>query len=106
MTEKKYIAIDGYNRKKEDDEMISDSIGSCFSTPVGQQVLTYLKSITINTVSGPDITDQKLRHLEGQRYIVGLIERRMVHNHGVKQNGRSDDNTTKRRSDQLFTSKT
>ena len=104
MTEKLGIGIDGYKRKKDDDEKISDAVGSCFSTPVGQQVLTYLKSITINSVSGPDITDQQLRHLEGQRYIVGLIERRIVHNHGVKQNGRSD--TSKRRSDPLFTNKT
>ena len=94
------IGIDGFPRSKENDEMISDAIGSCFSTPIGQEVLKYLKSITIEMVAGPDITDAKLRHLEGQRYIVGIIERRIVHNHGVK-NGRSDTDSSKR-SDGLF----
>jgi hypothetical protein len=96
------IGIDGFNRSKENDEMISDAVGSCFSTPMGQEVLKYLKSITIEMVAGPDITDAKLRHLEGQRYIVGVIERRIVHNHGVKQNGRSNTDSSKR-TDGLFT---
>jgi|TARA_R110002020_G_scaffold364585_1_gene576902 hypothetical protein len=104
------IGIDGFNRSKDNDEMISNAVGSCFATPIGQEVLKYLKSITIEMVGGPDITDAKLRHLEGQRYIVGLIERRIVHNHGVKQNGRSDtDSGSKsgsKRGDPLFTSKT
>jgi hypothetical protein len=104
------IGIDGFNRTKENDEMISDAVGACFSTPIGIEVLKYLKSITIEMVAGPDITDAKLRHLEGQRYIVGIIERRIVHNHGVKQNGRSDtttrDKSGSKRTDPLFSGKT
>jgi hypothetical protein len=47
-------------------------------------VLQYLKAITIDSVAGPEISDHALRHLEGQRYIVGLIQRRV--NKGKSQN--------------------
>ena len=79
-----YTAIDGFQRKQEDDVKISHEIASLFSTPNGQQVLQYLRSITIDAVSGANISDNELRHLEGQRYLVGLIVRRINHSHGVK----------------------
>ena len=79
------IGIDGYPRKKDEDEKLSHDIAFCFSTPSGQAVLKYLRSITIESVSGANITDNELRHLEGQRYLVGLIERRIQHSHGVKR---------------------
>jgi hypothetical protein len=48
--------------------------------------LQYLKSITIEAISGPNITSEELRHLEGQRYLVALIAKRIQHaeriNHG------------------------
>jgi len=47
-----------------------------FRTPTGKAVMSYLRSITIEAVSGANISDAELRHLEGQRYLVGLIERR------------------------------
>ena len=78
------IGIDGYPRNKKDDERISHDIAQCFHTTNGQEVLKYLRSITIESVSGANITDNELRHLEGQRYLVGLIERRIQHSHGVK----------------------
>ena len=78
------IGIDGYPRSKEQDERISHNIAQCFHTTNGQEVLKYLRSITIESVSGANITDNELRHLEGQRYLVGLIERRIQHSHEVK----------------------
>ena len=59
-------------------------VAALFSTPNGQAVRQYLKSITIDAVNGPNVTDAELRHLEGQRYIVGLIDRRIQHAHKVK----------------------
>ena len=81
------IGLDGYPRRKEEDERISMDIASLFSTPSGQQVRHYLKSITIEAVHGPAVTDEVLRHAEGQRYIVGLIDRRINHASRMKQNG-------------------
>ena len=54
-----------------------------FKTTEGKALLAYLRSITIESVAGSDITDHALRHLEGQRYIVGLIQRRV--NKGLSQ---------------------
>ena len=56
-----------------------------FESPTGKEVLRYLRSITIEMVNGPNVTTEELRHLEGQRYIVGLIERRIEHGHRSKK---------------------
>jgi hypothetical protein len=62
------------------DENISLQIyGLLEQTPTGQQVMAYLKSITVHMIAGPDSTDQQLRHLEGQRFLVGLMQQRIEH---------------------------
>ena len=48
-------------------------------TPNGKEMLQYLRSITIDAVSGPNISDPELRHLEGQRYLVALLVKRINH---------------------------
>jgi|TARA_R110001606_G_scaffold382930_1_gene544937 hypothetical protein len=83
------IGIDNFPRSKENDEKISKDIRAAFRTPNGQQVLKYLRSITIEAVTGPAASDAELRHLEGQRYLVGLIERRFKHAEKVEKNGTS-----------------
>ena len=70
------LGLDGFPRPKEEDKIISQNINSLFRTPTGKAVMSYLRSITIESVSGANISDAELRHLEGQRYLVGLIERR------------------------------
>jgi len=85
----KQIGIDNFPRSKENDEKISKDIRAAFRTPNGQQVLKYLRSITIEAVTGPAASDAELRHLEGQRYLVGLIERRVKHAEKVEKNGTS-----------------
>ncbi len=47
-----------------------------FAGPEGELVLKWLAAQTINSVCGPDVTDGQLRHIEGQRWIVGEIHRR------------------------------
>ena len=69
--------LDGYERKPEQEEALNSVAKAIFVTDAGKQFLNYLKSITIETVAGSDISDPALRHLEGQRYIVGLIQRRV-----------------------------
>jgi len=82
----KYIGIDGIERKRDDDERISKNMQSVFSSPSGKEILKYLRSITIESVNGPVVTDNELRHHEGQRYLVGLIERRINHAMKVRSN--------------------
>lgn len=75
----KHLGVDGYPRSKEQDDIISQNILSLFKTPTGMEVLKYLKSVTIEAVSGANISDAELRHLEGQRYLVALIVKRINH---------------------------
>ena len=84
MSDKNFISIDGFQRNRINDARISTDVAALFNTDLGQQVFKYLKSITIDAVNGPHVTDAELRHLEGQRYIVGLIDRRIQHAHRVK----------------------
>jgi hypothetical protein len=81
------LGIDNFPRAKQNDEKISKDIRALFRTPNGQEVLKYLRSITIEAVTGPAASDAELRHLEGQRYLVGLIERRIKHSEKVEKNG-------------------
>jgi len=84
LNKKVNIGIDGYQRKSEDDVVVSKNIAQVFESPTGKEVLRYLRSITIEMVNGPNVTTEELRHLEGQRYIVGLIEQRIAHGHRSK----------------------
>lgn len=81
------MGIDGINRPQEKDREISENIATLFNSVTGKAVLRYLRSITIEMVNGPNVTTEELRHMEGQRYIVGLIENRINHAHKVKKDG-------------------
>ena len=84
MPNKVNIGIDGIQRTSEKDAEVSHNIAQIFQSPTGKEVLRYLRSITIELVNGPNVTTEELRHLEGQRYIVGLIEQRIAHSHRSK----------------------
>ena len=77
--------LDGYKRSRPDDEKISINIAALFKDELGKDVLKY-RSITIEAVNGAAVSDAELRHMEGQRYIVGLIESRIRHGQKVKSN--------------------
>ena len=47
---------------------------SVFNQPDGKKVLEHLESLTINAFCSPQMNDQTLWHLEGQRWIVGLLK--------------------------------
>ena len=78
------LGLDGMKRQPKDEENLNTLFYKMFNTPGGSEILKHLKSLTLEAVAGPEISDSHLRHLEGQRYIVGLIQRRV--NKGVSQN--------------------
>ncbi len=78
------VGIDGVIRPKNDEIIISKNVASLFESETGQEVLKYLRSITIEYVNGPSVTTEELRHIEGQRYLVGVIEQRIKHAHNHK----------------------
>lgn len=69
--------FDGILRTADAENRLNSIFKGVFSGPGGAEVMAYLKSITINRVTGPDFSSEALRHLEGQRFIVGLIDARM-----------------------------
>lgn len=71
------IGLDNIQRSAEEEQSLNESFSIAFSTPTGLKVLEYLRAISIETVGGPQIGKDHLMHLEGQRYIVGLIQRRV-----------------------------
>jgi hypothetical protein len=83
---KAHLSLDGHQRPQDIDKQISLNVAALFNTDVGKSVLQYLRSITIESVHGAAVTDTELRHMEGQRYIVGIIEARIRHAHKVKEN--------------------
>ncbi len=78
------IGSDGVRRRREDEDELNDLAVTTFRSPGGQRFLSYLRSITIHNVLGPGVTDNELRHMEGQRYLVALIERRVENGRRIK----------------------
>ena len=93
MTEKKpntLIGLDNIQRNTKDEENLNTLFYKMFNTAGGSEILKYLKKLTLDAVAGPEISNESLRHLEGQRYLVGLIQRRV--NKGVSQNMVKENN--------------
>tara|TARA_R100000734_G_C3207400_1_gene23883 strand:+ start:225 stop:488 length:264 start_codon:yes stop_codon:yes gene_type:complete len=86
LPQSKYLGLDGLAREKTEEYIISVNMAQVFSNPTGEEVLKYLRSVTIEMVGGSSISNDELRHLEGQRYIVGLIERHIARGHRNRSN--------------------
>ena len=80
----KLIGLDGMTRQSKDEENLNTLCFGVFNTVSGKEILKYLKSLTLDAVAGPEISNEQLRHLEGQRYIVGLLQRRINKGTGQK----------------------
>ena len=78
------VGLDNYTRPAEQETELNSLFLNVLNTKNGQKLMNYLKSITIEAVAGSEVSDKTLRHLEGQRYMVGLIQRRI--NKGKSQN--------------------
>ena len=69
--------IDGIQRSDEAENRINEALALCFSGANGEFALKYLRSISIERVMGPNFDPNSLAHIEGQRFIVGIIEQRI-----------------------------
>ena len=84
MSKQPYVGIDGIQRSQKLDDQISLNIATLLASPLGQSVMQYLRSITTDIANGPNISNDELRHLEGQRFVVGLLSSRASHGSLVK----------------------
>jgi len=80
----KKVSIDGYIRSPEAEKALNESFATVFSTEAGEKVINYLSSITQDMVAGPNMETNALWHLEGQRFLVGIIKTR-------KQKGKNNE---------------
>ncbi len=71
------MSVDGVGRSDEAEKRINEALALCFSGANGEFALKYLRSITIERVMGPNFDPNSLAHIEGQRFIVGIIEQRI-----------------------------
>jgi|TARA_R110000851_G_scaffold148301_1_gene288623 hypothetical protein len=79
--------IDGIVRTTEQEEELNKLFVSVFGGPGGDLVLNYLASVTINQISGPGLNVNSLIHLEGQRFLFGVIRQRLNEGKNVRHNG-------------------
>lgn len=75
---------DGISRPAKAHAQIASLAVDVFGTPSGAEFLGYLRSQTIEQVAGPAVDPNQLMHLEGQRFLVGLIEAWIKAGHEVK----------------------
>jgi|TARA_R110000824_G_C15229186_1_gene678306 hypothetical protein len=73
---KKQYNVDSVVRTEDNEKQLNALVHSTFKTASGKKVLSYLKSITVNTAHGVGVDPTSLMHIEGQRWIVGLLEQR------------------------------
>jgi len=79
MDNKKTVpSCDGFQYTPEAEERLNGCALRAFGTESGMELLHYLENITIYNLTGPNASDKYLQHLEGQRWIVGIIKRRMA----------------------------
>ena len=71
-------SIDGYIRTPEEDQVLNKHFANVFKGDEGKKVLDYLQSITTDAVAGPNIESNRLFHLEGMRFLFGIIKTRII----------------------------
>jgi hypothetical protein len=71
------VGPDGIPRSPDKEHELNKIFNGVFTGSAGSEVLKYLRFITIEAVSGPNISSTELFHREGMRYLVGIIEQRI-----------------------------
>ena len=69
--------VDGYTRSVKEETELNKHFATLFKGNEGKKVLEYLKSITSEVIAGPNITSNHLFHIEGMRFLVGIIKTRI-----------------------------
>ena len=81
---------DGVVRSADEHRRLNELMALTFArSESGKAALDYLRSISIERACGPFVGDGELRHLEGMRYIVGIISQRIAAHHREQQNAGS-----------------
>ncbi len=71
------IGPDGIERSVQKEHRINEAFFQTFRGEAAKLSLDYLQSITLKMVNGPDATDSALRHREGMRDLMRIINKRI-----------------------------
>ena len=66
-----------YDPPQMSEAQIREAFVKCFSSREGRIVLSYLKRLTQERYLGPESSSDALRHLEGQRHLVAIIQNKI-----------------------------
>ncbi len=66
-----------YDTRQMSEAQIREAFVKCFSSREGRIVLSYLKRLTQERYLGPESSSDALRHLEGQRHLVAIIQNKI-----------------------------
>ena len=69
-------SVDGYVRTEKEETQLNKHFANVFKDDEGKKILHYLQSITTEAVAGPNVTSNQLFHIEGMRFLVGIIKTR------------------------------
>ena len=69
------MGLDNFERDPQQ-EQINTLFESVFKQENAQEILSYLRQITIESVAGSEISDSSLRHLKDNDILLDLIKRR------------------------------
>ena len=64
---------DGVIRSNEEEDRLNQLFAAWLASPLGIECLAHLRAVTIETVGGLNITNDELRHREGQRFVVAYM---------------------------------
>jgi len=70
-------SVDGYTRSAPQEALLNKHFATLFKGDEGKKVLAYLQSITTEVVAGPNVTSNHLFHIEGMRFLLGIIKTRI-----------------------------
>lgn len=69
--------LDGLMTNQDIEDEINQACASAFKTGAGKTVLEYLRRLTIERVAGPGVDPNSLLHMEGARWVYGIIASRI-----------------------------
>lgn len=68
-----YSPLDGLVTNQESEDKINNACASVFKTPAGKILLDYLRKVTVDRVAGPEVNPNALLHMEGGRWVYGIL---------------------------------
>ena len=70
-------SADGVLRSADAERDLNSLFAAVFDGSNGDKALSYLRSISIEQVCGPEAVSERLLHLEGMRYLAAISENRV-----------------------------